>query len=264
MTAMRAPILCLCGLLLGFPAAAQDRATEALKPMARAADPGFEVATVKPADPNDHSQGFQLRGRHIFIENESVTNLICFAYSIQQSQLINASSWLENVSWDIDGVPDVEGYPNMQQYRHMVEKLLTGRFALRMHHEKRELSVYALTVAKGGVKLTQSKSTPDAPIDQTGHGDKGQQSWRFTNNTMGDFAMGMQFLVGKPIVDQTNLPGRFDFMLRWTPDELRTPDPDAPPGLFTAIQEQLGLKLDPTRAPTDVLVIDHAERPSEN
>jgi len=146
----------------------------------------------------------------------------------------------------------------------MVEKLLNNRFALRTHHEKRELSVYALTVAKGGVKLARSKSEPDAPIDQTGNLASGQQSWTFTNNTMTDFAMGMQFLVGKPVADQTSLIGRFDFTLTWTPDELRTPDPGAPPGLFTAIQEQLGLKLDSARAPTDVLVIDYADRPSAN
>jgi len=87
---------------------------------------------------------------------------------------------------------------------------------------------------------------------------------KFTNNSMADFALGMQFMVGKPVVNETNLPGRFDFTLRWSPDELRTSEPDAAPGLYTAIQEELGLKLEPTRAPADVLVIDHAERPSQN
>jgi len=190
-----------------------------------------------------------------------VTNLICFAYSIHKSQIVNAPAWFDEVHWDIDGIPDVEGVPSLHQYQRMVEKLLGDRFALQIHHEKRELSVYVLTVAKGGPKLAVSKSDPDDSIDQTGNG-KGMM--KFTNNSMADFALGMQFMVGKPVVNETNLPGRFDFTLRWSPDELRTSEPDAAPGLYTAIQEELGLKLEPTRAPADVLVIDHAERPSQN
>lgn len=268
MAAMRTHTLALSILLLSSAVVAQDKpasSAEQLKPMSAAADPAFEVAAIKPADPNDHSSGFQLRGRRIYIENEPVTMLICFAYSVQKSQIVNAPPWFDDARWDINGVPDNEGYPNQKQYQRMVEKLLKDRFALQIHHDQRELSVYALTLSKGGPKLDKSKSDPEAPLDQTGHGANGQQSWSFKNNGMADLAQFLQEMVGKPVINQTNLPGRFDFNLLWTRDELRSKaEPDAAPGLFTAIQEELGLKLEPTRAPADVIVIDHAERPSQN
>lgn len=253
-------------ILFAVPMHAQSAgpATAPLKPMAATADPAFEVATIKPGDPNDHSSGFQMEGRRLHIENEPVTMLIGFAYSVQKSQIINAPAWFDEARWDIDGVPDVEGYPNHKQYQSMVEKLLKDRFALQMHHDQRELSVYALSVSKGGPKLAKSARAPDAPLNQTGHPSNGQQSWSFANNSMADFARFLQFMVGKPVVDQTNVTGRLDFTLRWTSDDLRTTDPDAAPGLFTAIQEQLGLKLESGKAPVDTVVIDHAEKPSEN
>ena len=146
----------------------------------------------------------------------------------------------------------------------MLQKLLATRFGLQMHPDKRELSVYALTIAKGGPKLEKSKSEPEALSDSSGHGIGAQQYMKFTNLSMAGFAQTMELMVDKPVIDQTNLSGRYDFTLLWTPDTLRAAPTDTAPGLFTAVQEQLGLKLEATRAPADVLVIDHAERPSEN
>ena len=97
-----------------------------------------------------------------------------------------------------------------------------------------------------------------------GHGMGSAQTMKFTNDSMADFAQTMQLMVDRPVIDQTNLSGRYDFTLLWTPDTLRAAEPDAPPGLFTAVQEQLGLKLEATRAPTDVFVIDAATRPTQN
>jgi uncharacterized protein (TIGR03435 family) len=81
---------------------------------------------------------------------------------------------------------------------------------------------------------------------------------------MSDFALGMQAFLERPVVDKTGLAGRYNFILKWTPDESNTNAPDAAPGIFTAMQEQLGLKLEPAKGPADVLVIDHVEEPSEN
>jgi uncharacterized protein (TIGR03435 family) len=81
---------------------------------------------------------------------------------------------------------------------------------------------------------------------------------------MPDLAQILQFRVDRPVVDQTGLKGRFDFKLQWTTDDAQAPQPDAPPGLFTAIQEQIGLKLERVKAPADVLVIDHVQRPGAN
>jgi uncharacterized protein (TIGR03435 family) len=81
---------------------------------------------------------------------------------------------------------------------------------------------------------------------------------------MSDFALGMQAFLDRPVVDETGLTGRYNFVLKWTPDESNTSDPNAPPGIFTAVQQQLGLKLEPTKGPADILVIDRVEMPSPN
>ena len=265
MIPMQRTLLFLAVLLASMLATrAQDKPAEPLKPMARNADPSFEVATIKPADPDDTNQGFRLNGHRISIEANSMTSIICFAYSIQNTQIVNAPEWFNEQRWDIDGVPDTEGAPDWKQYRRMLQKLLATRFGLQMHHDKRELSVYALTIGKGGPKLEKSKSDPDALSDSSGHGIGVQQYMKFTNESMADFAQLIELMgADRPVVDQTNLAGRYDFTLLWTPDQLRATATDAP-GLFTAVQEQLGLKLEATRAPTDVFVIDAATRPTQN
>jgi uncharacterized protein (TIGR03435 family) len=265
MIALRRTALFFAVLLPGMLAVrAQDKAAQPLTPMAHDAEPSFEVAVIKPADPNDHNQGFRLNGHRISIESNTMTSLICFAYSIQKTQIVNAPQWFDEQPWNIDGVPDTEGKPDWHQYRRMLQKLLSARFGLQMHHDKRELSVYTLTVAKGGPKLEKSKSDPDALPDSSGHGMGTAQMMKFTNDNMTDFAQVLQLMGDRPVVDQTNLLGRYDFTLLWTPDAMRVTEPDAAPGLFTAVQEQLGLKLEAARAPTDVFVIDAATRPTQN
>lgn len=265
MIALRQPALLIALLLPAMVAVcAQDNPIDLLKPMARNADPAFEVAAIKPADPNDRNQGFHLNGHRISIENVTMTSLICFAYSIQKSQIVDAPRWFDEQPWDIDGVPDTEGAPDWHQYRRMLQKLLSARFSLQMHHDKRELLVYTLTIAKGGPKLEKSKSDPDALSDQSGHGIGSQQYMKFTNDSMTDFAQTLQLMGDRPVIDQTNLSGRYDFTLLWTPDQMRAAEPDAAPGLFTAVREQLGLKLEAARIPADVFVIDSATRPTQN
>jgi uncharacterized protein (TIGR03435 family) len=265
MLALRSTILFSAVLLAGVLAAcAQDKAAQPLAPMARDANPSFEVATIKPADPDDRNQGFRLNGHRISIESNTLASIFCFAYSIHKSQIVNAPQWFNEQTWNIDGVPDADGKPSWPQYRKMLQKLLSTRFGLVMHPDKRDLSVYALTIAKGGAKLEKTKSEPDALSDASGHGVGPAQYMKFTNNSMADFAQVMQLMVDKPVVDQTNLSGHYDFVLQWTPDSLRATPTDSAPGLFTAVQEQLGLKLEATRAPTDVFVIDAATRPTQN
>ena len=264
MNNLRRTALFLVVLLPSLLAAcAQDNAAQTLK-MARSADPDFEVATIRPADTDDRNQGFSLKGHRISIENNTMTSLICFAYSIHKSQVLNAPRWLDDQPWNIDGVPDAEGTPNWNQYRRMLQKLLSARFGLQMHPDKRELSVYTLTVTKGGPKLEKSKDDPDALSDQSGHGIGAQQYMKFTNSSMADFAQILQLMGDRPVLDQTNLSGRYDFSLLWIPDPTRATATDTAPGLFTAVQEQLGLKLEATHAPTDVFVIDAATRPTQN
>jgi uncharacterized protein (TIGR03435 family) len=154
----------------------------------------------------------------------------------------------------------------------MIQKLLATRFKLAFHHEQRELAVYAIVIGKDGPRLT---TTDRKPSDSTNFSYTNRVVLTVRNATMADFADGMQAsFMDRPVVDQTGLADRYDFLLKWTPDESRSglgeklpptaDDPNAPPGLYTAIQEQLGLKLVSTKAPVDVLVIDHIEMPSEN
>lgn len=237
---------------------------EADKRMSADAKPEFEVATVKPTDPNWGSEGFHNNGRRDWCDNETVMRIISVAYHVHARQIVAGPPWLGSDKYTVDGVQDVEGEPNMEQMQGMYQKLLADRFKLTLHREKRDLSVYAITVAKSGPKLAKSLGDPNGSPDQTGNWNGVGNAIRFTNNSMGDFALMLEFFLDKPVVDQTGLVGRFDFFLKWTSEEVQVSDPNAPPGLFTAIQEQLGLKLEPVKAPVDVLVVDHVERPSEN
>ena len=165
----------------------------------------------------------------------------------------------------------MEGQPNLKQMRVMVQKLLADRFQLAFHNEKKELPAYAITVAKGGVKLTKNEGNPKG---NPGYGG-GPAGMRVINSTIQEFiGFVLNDALEMPVVDQTGLgPARFDFVLKWTPDAFQTqpggpaagtPPADAPPDIFTAMQQQLGLKLESTKTLVDVMVIDKVERPSDN
>jgi uncharacterized protein (TIGR03435 family) len=204
--------------------------------------------------------------------NTSLSKLLSFSYGVHTKQLTGLPAWAETDKYDITAKPDVAGLPNKKQLQQMVQKLITDRFNLTFHREKKELSVYVLSVAKTGPKLTKSENQDGRP----GFGLHGLGGLSIRNANMGDFCGLMQEAVlDRPVVDQTELAGRYDFTLNWTPDDsqyegmgAKAPPPtdstSPPPNLYTAIQEQIGLKLDATKAPADVLVIDHVEKPSEN
>jgi len=244
------------------------------KPMAANADPAFEVATVKPSGPDERGPAFRVQGRRITTVGTSLSALITFAYEIQGRQIIGAPAWLESDKWDVTGQPDAEGQPSLAQWKLMIQKLLADRFKLAFHRDKKELAVYALTALKTGPKLTPSQGDPNG-LPGIGFGGFGRLMAR--NANMADFARVMETTaLDRPIVDQTGISGRHDFTLTWTPDEFQFPGmdragaPAAPanateaPDLFTAIQQQLGLKLESTKAPAEVFVVDHVEKPSEN
>ncbi len=244
-----------------------------LPPMAADANPSFEVATVKPSKPDEPGKLFGVRGNHFKTINTTLTDLIAFAYGVQQKQLVGQPEWMDKDKWDIEAQPDVAGAPNKNQVATMVQKLLADRFQLKFHKDSKELSAYVLTVAKSGNKMTQGSTDPNQlpGLFFTGLGRLTVQ-----NATIVDFAGLMQSAVlDRPVVDQTALVGKWNFLLKWTPDEsqfggmgIKVPPPtdaaDAPPPLFTAIQEQIGLKLDAGKAQVQVLVIDKAEKPSAN
>ena len=246
------------------------------KAMAADADPSLDVATIKPSDPSRRGKGFGFQGTHFRTFNMNLNDMLAIAYGLHTKQIIGAPDWFGTDLYDVDGVPDVPGRPDLKQMGILLQKLLADRCALKLHHETRELSVYAITVAAGGPKMTKSTV---APTDPQAFGFRGLGDLIVRNMSMKDFAMGMQSAVtDKPVVDHTGLTDRYDFALKWTPDDSQfaqfrtavnvTPpksdDPNAPPSLYTAVQETLGLKIEATKAPDDVIVIDHVEKPSAN
>ena len=237
------------------------------------ANPSFEVATIKPGKPGSPGKGLVMRDARTFVTlNYSVSDLISFAYRVHVRQVTGAPAWMEDEKYDIQATPDPPGMPSSRQIEIMVQKLLADRFKLTFHHDKKELSVFALTVGKAGPKLTASTSDLDAP----GLGFRGLGDMNAFNANMPDFAGLLQSVVlDRPVVDQTGLPGRFNFQLKWTPDDSQFPgvkgqrpppkeDAETQPDLFTAIQQQLGLKLEAVKTAVDVIVIDHVEKPSAN
>ncbi len=196
-----------------------------------------------------------------------MNQLIQVAYGIHRKQVVGGPTWLDEDRYDIDGIADVAGEPNTKQMKEMLQKLLADRFQLKYHREKKELTIYAITVGKSGAKLTKSVSDPNTVPDEQGNGDSTGLAVRYTNYSMADLAENLQGMgQERPVVDQTGIAGRFDFTLKWLPDawQNQNNDPNAAPGLGTALQEQLGLKLQPTKALVDVFVIDHVEPPSPN
>lgn len=245
----------------------------AARPMPPDARPVFDVATIKPSDPNrGPGKLFTMRGRQVMTLNTSVNDLITFAYGLHPKQIGERPSWVDSDRYDVTGQPDIEGAPNLVQFRHLIEKLLADRFKLTIHRETRELAVYALVVGSKGPTLTKSAAQGALPSLLF----RGLGVLPAGNATMTDFTDTLQSAVlDRPVLNRTGLEGRYDFMLRWTPDQsqfmsigAQVPPPPAdgsgPPELFTAIQEQLGLKLESTRGPVDVIVVDRVERPTEN
>jgi len=244
------------------------------KKMAADANPSFEVATIKPTKPDAQGKYITVQGNRMISMGFSLTDYISFAYGIHAKQVTGLPAWAEADKFDITAKPDIDGIPNDKQLKGMVQKLLADRFQLAFHHDKKELSVYVLSVAKVGNKMTKSEGDPNGLPALFFPSRLGDLLVR--NATMADFTGLMQSAVlDRPVVDQTGITGRWDFKLAWTPDDsqfagfgAKIPPPtdaaNAPPNLYTAIQEQIGLKLDATKTAADVLVIDKVEKPSDN
>jgi uncharacterized protein (TIGR03435 family) len=238
------------------------------------ANPSFAVATIKPSNPDSNSKSYRLRGRTFSVNGFTVAELIVFAYDIHSTQVIGAPNWTTSATYDIVGQPDAQGVPSIPQIKTMLQKLLTQRFHLVIHNDHKTMPVFILSRGAGAPKLTVETSWPN-DLPEFGVREPGVLNVR--NATMPEFTkMVLQGMVlDRPVLDQTSLSARYDFTLNWTPDPseyggkaAQLPPPsdgvDAPPNLFTAIQEQLGLKLIAAKAPAEVLVVDHVSPPDAN
>jgi uncharacterized protein (TIGR03435 family) len=237
-----------------------------LKPMAEDADPSFEVATIKPSGAQAGGLGGRTQGRRFQTKNATLTDLLRRAYGVQARQIQGLPGWAETAKYDIEGQPDAEGLPSEEQWKQMLQKLLADRFKLTVRREKKEFPVYALVVEKDGPKLAKSDGDPKAAAHVfINPGPQG--GWLETVVTarvvdLADLLMG-QAIKDRQVVDQTGLQGKFDFSLNFTTDAF-APDAGAAPDVFQAVQRQLGLKLESTKAPVEVIVVAHVEPPSEN
>ena len=230
----------------------------------------FEAATIKLTDPAFGGILVGFPGGAFSARGFTLRDLISFAYSMDNRQVIDIPKALEDTRYDILGKLPSCVQPNPNVARPMLQALLADRFQLKFRRDTREMPIYVVTVAKGGHKMKPRTE-----------GDGGEPRRMLFNGpnvpgrdvSVAMLAEGLQKLVlDRPIVDKTGLTGNFDFELHWRPEpsqfggrggQLAAVNEDKP-DIFTAMQEQLGLKLEPTKGPADVIVVERAEKPSEN
>jgi uncharacterized protein (TIGR03435 family) len=227
----------------------------------------FEVASIKPSDPNASGSQSNSDGRLVSMRNWTTHRLLQRAFDVQSYQVTGGPNWLDSLGFDInakvsESEPVLRGKEGLQRVQMMLQALLRERFQLESHKETRTLPVYHLTASKSGVKLTASASAEGSSMNSknghlTAEGISVAQLAAFLSRTM-----------ERPVLDATGIPGRFDFALSWSPQEVAAKAPDgnesAGPSIFTALQEQLGLKLESGKGPVEIIVVDHAEKPTDN
>jgi uncharacterized protein (TIGR03435 family) len=218
----------------------------------------FQIVSIKP---NRSGDGTSMRTSPGRFRAVSVTphELLLYAFGVRDSQLIGGPDWLTKEKFDVEGVTGIAEDPDRTTLQPLLQTMFADRFQLKFHHEDRELPVYSLTVTKGGPKLT-AHSGEGEPF--TGiHSRSGKQVVNAQKVTMKRLAEVLGQQGDRLVIDNTGLEGEYDFKLSWT--DLATVD-SGEPALFTAIQEQLGLKLEAGKGRVQVTVIDSIGRPSEN
>jgi uncharacterized protein (TIGR03435 family) len=226
------------------------------------------VVSVKPHRPGDGNRSWAPTREGYEAKNVMVAVLIGDAYNLTKpEQLSGLPGWGMDVRFDLEAKMDEDTasalpkLPNNQQWQQrqlMLQAALADRFKLKVHRESRMLPVYALVIAKGGSRLKPSQ--------------RGEGWWHWSGPAITVHAEPVSMLamclsklpeIDRIVVDKTGLAGDYDVDLKWTREEQQA-QPDAAPTIFTAIEEQLGLKLVPAKSPVDVIVIDHIDRPTEN
>lgn len=231
------------------------------------AQPAFEVASVKPADPANRGMSLdKLPGGRFVATNVSLRTLLKEAYGMRDFQIEGQPDWFDSQRWDVSAKS--EKASSEEEMSEMLQSLLADRFKLKMHREERVLQVYVLTVGKNGPKVKEAQggdSSIGVRIRGVGHVTGTKASMQQLTETLSDVRMNGRAMLNRPVLDRTGLNGVYDFVLEWTPD-LAPVDGAAPggPSIFTAVQDQLGLKLETQKAPVQIFIIDHAEKASAN
>jgi|KBSMisStaDraftv2_1062788.scaffolds.fasta_scaffold02451_5 uncharacterized protein (TIGR03435 family) len=219
----------------------------------------FDVASIKPAVPDTYgSSGEDGRNGLLKVYNVSLRRCIKYAYKIPETQVIGGPKWADDRRYDITARADRPA--TEPELLKMLQPLLADRFKLVLHRESRTIPGYVLIAVNGGIKAQASSS-----VTSGANGGRGRIDT--VGTTVSEMVIRLSELLQRPVVDRTGDTRRFDFHLRWTPDAAPSgvePAATEGPSLSTALEEQLGLKLVSQRVPADVLVIDHADLPSEN
>jgi uncharacterized protein (TIGR03435 family) len=239
---------------------------------ARGAAQAFDVATIKPVPPGQRTSRYiTMQSTNRFVAKYyTLKLLIAAAYDLSPKVISGGPSWANDDHFDIVALTPGETRPSRPEQMAMLRTLLGERFKLSFHREERGFAIYVLKVDKGGPKLKASTepASEEAQLVSTVYPDHLHLPAK--NATMGDFASLLQrALLDRPVVDGTGLAGRYDFDLDWAPDETQfggeipaAPSDTPSPPFFTAIEQQLGLRIEATHGMVQALVIDRAERPT--
>jgi uncharacterized protein (TIGR03435 family) len=224
----------------------------------------FEVASIKTFQGLPLNVSMNVSGPRVTISEYGLPGLLMTAYQVEPWQISGGPAWRDTDRFNIVANAPGAASPNPQQLRLMLQALLADRFQLKVHREKREGPVFALVLDKGGPKLKPSTSVNSS---FTMGGSTRTVQLTFQKATMEFLALQLSNSggLGREVIDKTGVTGDYDFRLEWAAGADGNPPPDSTsPGLFTALREQLGLKLEPRKAHFEMLVIDHAEKPSSN
>jgi uncharacterized protein (TIGR03435 family) len=225
------------------------------------AQSGFAVATIRPsaaAVKFEHDGKTETSPGTLRMRDVTVATCIKWAYGVQDSQILGPS-WLQDDHFDITA--KAEGPAGDKEMKLMMRGLLAERFKLVFHRQEKELKSFAMTVAKGGAKLKVAEGEGKSVMQNSANGTVAKST------TMQEFGDMLSGPLQTPVVDKTGLPGRYDFTLDFTnylPEDMKTMRPDAVTVIMSALQGELGLKLEGRKEMVEVMVVDRVERPSEN
>jgi uncharacterized protein (TIGR03435 family) len=239
----------------------------------------FEVASIRPSKTNEPWFWDVTPGGRLVARNCSLKTLLVLAYSLQEFQIVGGPAWASRDQFDIEAKPDNVANPTDEQSRQMLRVLLEKRFQLKVRMETKNGPVYILRVVRNGPPLSADQTPPmptGPPPAPDGRMPRGTMRMRAgdASGIAVPIPLLARFLgqtLGRPVLDKTGLTGRYDINLHWTPDQMSqdlTPGAPIPqadgPSLFTALQEQMGLRLESATGPVEQLVIERADRRSEN
>jgi uncharacterized protein (TIGR03435 family) len=246
---------------------------------AGAPESGFEVASIKPSDPAATGSQVDVSPGGVFTaKNITLKDLVQLAYELRDSELSGGPGWLDTQRYDIVAKGNVAGVSDDEmrkltaerrdavkaRFLLQVQMLLAERFQLKVHRETKELPVYALSVAKNGPKMKTAGDDDATHNLSMRRGAAGNAEITGTSVPLANLARTLSDVVGRSVRDKTGLKGNYDFKMTFTPDVGLQGAAGDGPSIFTALQEQLGLRLESEKGPVEVLVVDSAQKASEN